>query len=234
MTLTAGGSPWFVGDTYKVQGGDGLAAGVVDTVTPAQEGPFSIAAVHQGGGTIPITAVDQGAKTFTVTGDWTAVLYAAGLGTVFGSTGNNGTYTLVSAVFGAGDTVVTMVQPIPSAVADGTFIDFGVITVTGDQVSAIQAHFLQIAGSTGNNGAWANSVGVLVGGDTRLQVIGPLPTQGPLLSPVADGTFSTGGVMATTHLTDPGTGYALANGVNLIADVPQTGQGATINITAVV
>lgn len=233
MSVAAGGSPWFVNETYTVSGGNGDAAGVVDTVTPSQQGPFTIAAVHQGGGTVSVTAVDQGAKTFTVSGDWTALLYAGGAGTVAGSTGNNGSYSVVSAVFGTGHTVVTVSQSIPSAVADGVFFDFGILTVAGDHVAAIQAHFLKIAGSTGNDGHWANAVGVLVGGNTRVQVLGPLPTQGPLLSAVADGTFVTGGVMATTHLTAPGTGYAVANGVGLTVSGGAIGAGATINITSV-
>ncbi len=69
----------------------------------------------------PITAVNQGTQKFTVTGD------ASGLNpppfpstiVITGSTGNDGSYTVVSAVFGAGVTVVEVNEAIPSATANG-------------------------------------------------------------------------------------------------------------------
>ncbi len=68
--------------------------------------------------TIPVTAVNQGAKTFTVAGNQASKFSATGFMTVAGSTGNDGLYTVVSAVFGVA-TVITVVEAIPSAVADG-------------------------------------------------------------------------------------------------------------------
>ncbi len=68
--------------------------------------------------TLTITAVNQGAKTFTVAGNQAAKFHANGVFAVAGSTGNDGFYTVVSAVFGAA-TVITVVEVLPSAVADG-------------------------------------------------------------------------------------------------------------------
>ncbi len=63
-----------------------------------------------------ITAVVQVSKTFTTTGNASAL---TGNIDVVGSTGNDGTYTIVSAVFGAGSTVITVTEAIPDATADG-------------------------------------------------------------------------------------------------------------------
>jgi hypothetical protein len=73
-----------------------------------------------------ITAVDQtggaGLNTFTVT-DATAHLNNSALPfRVVGSTGNDATYTVVSATSGAGSTVIVTVEVIPDATADGAVI----------------------------------------------------------------------------------------------------------------
>lgn len=66
-----------------------------------------------------IIAVNQGAKTFTVLGDRAALITAAGSITIVRSTGNNGVFTVVSAVFGGVNTVITVVEAVPSGTADG-------------------------------------------------------------------------------------------------------------------
>jgi hypothetical protein len=70
-------------------------------------------------GLYAITAVDQMAKTFTVQDPSAALSGATGTFEVVGSTGNNATYTIASAVAGAGSTVITVVESIPDATADG-------------------------------------------------------------------------------------------------------------------
>lgn len=65
-----------------------------------------------------ITAVNQGTKTFTVTGDASALVFGQ-LVSVVGSTGNNRGYTVISATFGGVSTDIVVSQTIPSAVADG-------------------------------------------------------------------------------------------------------------------
>jgi hypothetical protein len=65
-----------------------------------------------------INAVNTGTKTFTVTGDASSL--AGRTFTVSGSTGNDGTYTAVSAVFSTPNTDIVVVETVPSAVADGT------------------------------------------------------------------------------------------------------------------
>lgn len=103
--LNAGGSKYAATNTFKVNGGNGNALGTVDTVTP-----------YSGS----ITAVSTVAKRFTVAGDHTANLPVGGSITITGSTGNDGTYTIVSAAFSSGSTNIVVSQVIPDPTADGT------------------------------------------------------------------------------------------------------------------
>ena len=66
-----------------------------------------------------ITAVDQGTKTFTITGDHTGDIAAEDSVTVRDSTGNNGLYTVVSATLDGSDTDVVVSEAIPDTTADG-------------------------------------------------------------------------------------------------------------------
>lgn len=66
-----------------------------------------------------ITAVNTGAKTFTVTGDHQAVFTADKVFAVRNSTGNNGVYSVVSTALSGSDTVITVLQTPPDATADG-------------------------------------------------------------------------------------------------------------------
>ncbi len=70
-----------------------------------------------------VTGVSTGSKTFTVATDHTAIFPAGQKFQVWGSTGNNGTYTVVSAVFGT-STVITVSETVPNATVDGT-LGFG-------------------------------------------------------------------------------------------------------------
>lgn len=99
-------------------GGSQPGAGVV-------RGPFPFAFDTQGVSPLvdlPITALNQGTPSFTVAGDHTDVLTPASTFDVSGSTGNDGTYTVVGSAFGAGSTVVTVVEAIPDATVDGTIV----------------------------------------------------------------------------------------------------------------
>ena len=68
----------------------------------------------------PITGVSQVGKTFTIVGDYAALITAAGTITIVRSTGNNGTYTVVSAVFGGADTEIVVSEAVPSGTVDGS------------------------------------------------------------------------------------------------------------------
>jgi hypothetical protein len=68
---------------------------------------------------VAITAVSIANKTITLTGDLLATVGKGSRITVTGSTGNDGTYDVVSAVLDTGNTKVTVVQTIPDATADG-------------------------------------------------------------------------------------------------------------------
>lgn len=80
-----------------------------------------------------IDAVSTGSKTFTISddGDLSSTFPDGHPFYVSGSTGNDGTYTIASTSYSAPDFVVTVVETIPSATADGggkTVVEF-----TGDQ-----------------------------------------------------------------------------------------------------
>jgi hypothetical protein len=95
---------------------------LVETFPVTVSGEGSIAAlraqlVHMH---FAIVAVAAGAGgTFSVAGNFTATFYAGVPFTVFGSTGNDGSYTVASSIFSLGNTVITVTGTIPSAVADG-------------------------------------------------------------------------------------------------------------------
>jgi len=64
----------------------------------------------------PITAINQGTNTFTVSGD--ASSYTGSI-LVFNSADNNGTYTIVSATFDTDHTDIVISESIPSPTVDG-------------------------------------------------------------------------------------------------------------------
>jgi len=69
----------------------------------------------------PIIGLNQVNQTFDIDGDW-ELYFLKGIGRTFEirlSTGNDGTYTVVTAAFAAGTTTIEVAEAIPSAVADG-------------------------------------------------------------------------------------------------------------------
>lgn len=80
----------------------------------------------------PITAVNTGAKTFTIAGDYASEITSSGSIVVVRSTANDDTYTVVSAVYGGANTVITVSEVIPSATADGSiqYADQEVLSTT--------------------------------------------------------------------------------------------------------
>jgi len=70
-------------------------------------------------GTFAITGVDRMAGTFTVAGDQTGSFLSGSDAIVTGSTGNDGSYTIVSSVFGTA-TTITVDEAIPDATVDGS------------------------------------------------------------------------------------------------------------------
>jgi hypothetical protein len=158
-TLFAAGDLFIPGDTATVDDGTGGLI-TVSTVTNS----------------FAVSAVDQGGKTFTVVGDASAIAGADSL-TVYRSTGNDGTYTAVSAVFAAGHTVVTVVEAIPSAVADGRLGD-----ATSGAVGAIATYALTTPGTGYSVAAHGlTAVAPSVGVSASLNVL--------TITPQSDGTL---------------------------------------------
>lgn len=124
------GNATFTADTVS-------AIGAILTYTRTSPGttlynPMDTFNLYSNVGLLSVTAVVTIAKTFTVAGNQVAKFPVGGVFYLDGSTGNNGTYTTVSAVFGAGVTVVTVVEVIPDATADGQIhpgSDSAVLTV---------------------------------------------------------------------------------------------------------
>jgi len=71
--------------------------------------------------TAAITSVTQGSKIFQIAGDLVQHLPVGTTFKISGSTGNDGTYTVSTAVLNGPDTDITVVEVIPDATADGTF-----------------------------------------------------------------------------------------------------------------
>lgn len=87
------------------------------TLTSVADGTLATAATWHA--TKAITVVNQGTKTFTVAGDQSSDIRAGDSIVVAGSTGNNGTYTVVSSTFTT-VTAIVVSQSIPDTTADGT------------------------------------------------------------------------------------------------------------------
>ena len=79
-----------------------------------------------------ISAVDQGLKTFT----FPSTCWARGQTfTVSSSTGNDGLYTTASFVYSGANVVATVVEAIPSAVADGDVVQTKTITPANGSIA---------------------------------------------------------------------------------------------------
>lgn len=102
-SLNSEGSRYAPGDTGTVNGGNNDATYVVDTVANSYA----------------ITGVNQGTKTFTVAGDQTGNFAPADELRVYGSTGNNDIYTIVSVTLNTGNTDIVVTEAIPDATVDG-------------------------------------------------------------------------------------------------------------------
>lgn len=144
LSIDSAGSLWAPTDVAAVSGGNGAARITVATV----------------GNSFPITAVNVIGKTFTVTGDASA-FQPADIFRVYRSTLNNGDYTIVSAVFGAGSTVITVVEAIPSGTANGRGGDSTLGAVgTMSTLTVTTAGAGYSDGSSGDLTAVAPSVGI--------------------------------------------------------------------------
>lgn len=148
-SLDDAGSLWVPGDTATIAGG---TAGLVTVSTVTNS--------------FPITAISVPGKTFTVTGDASAFAPTDTFH-VYRSTLNNGDYTIVSAVFGAGSTVITVVEAIPSGTANGRGGD----STAGD-VGPIATYALTNAGTGYTAGSKAlTAVAPSVGVDAAITVL---------------------------------------------------------------
>jgi hypothetical protein len=78
-----------------------------------------------------ITGVNQGAKTFTIAGNYTSAYKSGDKITVADSTGNDGVYTLsIDSTFAASETTITVDESIPDATVDGGLYNNRRIAVT--------------------------------------------------------------------------------------------------------
>lgn len=68
----------------------------------------------------PITAVNTGAKRFTIAGDWVTEISASTSIVVVRSTGNDGTYTISTVTLNGSNTEIVVTEVVPNATADGS------------------------------------------------------------------------------------------------------------------
>ena len=89
-----------------------------------------------------IDSLVQGTKTFYVTDDWASQFTAADTFVISGSTGNDGTYTVVSATYVSGTdlTGIVVSETISSAVADGTISHSALQSATFNSDGYINAY----------------------------------------------------------------------------------------------
>lgn len=90
-----------------------------------------------------IVGVDKNAKMFSVLGDKTSVFIENKKLRILDSTGNNGNYTVVSSVFDSTNTNITVVESIPSNVADGDIYVNGFLFYDGT-TKQMQSEILDI------------------------------------------------------------------------------------------
>ncbi len=77
-----------------------------------------------------IASVVAGSKTFTIAANVVAEIIAGSKIVITGSTGNNGTYTVVSCIFTTVSTII-VVETVPNATADGVITSTTLPTNTG-------------------------------------------------------------------------------------------------------
>lgn len=100
--------------------------------TSLQDGNYSDGNTWHTGFTM--VALNQGSKTFSISGDHTSTLGSIIRLSVLGNTdGNDGAYTVSSVVFSTPNTVFTVNETIPSSTANGNIAD-GTLPVDGDNV----------------------------------------------------------------------------------------------------
>lgn len=114
MTYTGGSTVLTVNETILSGTADGTLAQAADS----KDFDFDVQLV--GVKTYAITAVNTGTKKYTLSGDKQRFFNVGGAFTVTGSTGNNGTYTVTVITYTGGNTVLTVSEVVPSAVADGS------------------------------------------------------------------------------------------------------------------
>lgn len=131
----AAGTGYAAGNTGLISGGDANAVyvvlttgggGSVATYRIGYPGTNYVtaagAATAHGQITVAsgVIALNQAAKTFSMYGNYTGLLASPVTSlTITSSTGNDGTYTIVSSSYAAGITTVVVSQAIPSSVVDG-------------------------------------------------------------------------------------------------------------------
>lgn len=96
--------------------------------------------------TASVSAVNQGTKTFTVTGGITSHLQEGNTINVTGSTGNDGLYTVVSVALNVSDTDIVVEETIPDPTNDGT-VEYGVkndVTLTSPGIDATDLSQIQV------------------------------------------------------------------------------------------
>lgn len=102
----------------------GIVHSVIDRRRFRDDDRYEPPTLGQGGTStlFPIAAVNQGAKQFTIAGNFAAEFPAQSAFSVTSSPGNDGDYTIAAVLDSGANTVITVNQSIPSATADGNIV----------------------------------------------------------------------------------------------------------------
>jgi len=130
-----------------------------------------------------IDAVSTGSKTFTISddGDLSSSFPDGRVISVHGSTGNDGSYTVASTVFSSPDFIITVVETIASAVADGTMgDDIHIQNRNGDNYVTVTDLNGELSDSTGASMTgkyfWITFAGIINKTDTPSHLMALLPS----------------------------------------------------------
>ena len=158
-----------------------------------------------------ITDVSTGSKTFMVSGSWAGQFTAAETFTVSGSTGNDGTYTVASATYDAGDdeTDIVVDEAVPSAVADGNLQHSALQNATFDADGLLTAYL-----ECSYTDASGNPQTLLPAFELRIHV--DLETGATGVTASVAATYYTAAELAAMGLV-PTTGAGAAAGTNVTA-----------------
>jgi len=158
----AGVNYFELGDDLTYRFIPGFQFEIIDVAPLTQPFPANSSSINQ-----PITAVNTVAEQFQIAGDFTAYLIPGTAFTVYGSTGNNGTWVVSIAVFALGFTTITVTGDVTNAVANGfVYLNLGTTYTVAPGGSVFTGSITQIPVVEVIPRGYFSVVNVILGGPT--------------------------------------------------------------------